>query len=64
MCLRVPAFPMEQILAAALGLTVPELFAERYTPDGKTRLHRVCTAADDSGASPPRNVKHHGSAQT
>lgn len=41
MALRVPAYPMEKVVADALGLTVPELFPERYTPDGKTRLHRI-----------------------
>lgn len=63
MALRVPCFPMEKVLADALGLAVPELFPERYTPDGTTRLHRIRPgAADDSGPSKPRNVEDHRSA--
>jgi len=58
MALRVPSYPMERVLADALGLTVPELFRERYTPDGSVRLHRVRTGdAHDSGRRPPRNVE-------
>lgn len=57
MALRVPCFPMEQVIAAALGLAVPELFPERYTPDGTVRLHRIRPGAhDDTTPSNPRNV--------
>lgn len=64
MSLRVPSYPMERVLAAALGLTVPELFPERYTPDGSVRLHRVRSDdAHDSGHRLPRNVEDHGGCQ-
>lgn len=35
-----PQYPQEEILAAAIGLTVPELFPERYD-DAGVRLHIV-----------------------
>lgn len=35
-----PSLPQEELLAAALGLSVPQLFPERYDEDGN-RLHIV-----------------------
>lgn len=39
-CLTQPSFNVEKALAAALGLTVRQLFPERYDVKGK-RLHLV-----------------------
>lgn len=35
-----PSYPQERILAEAIGVTVAELFPERYDAEG-TRLHKV-----------------------
>lgn len=45
-----PQYPQEKILADAIGLSIPELFPERYDADGN-RLHRIKATA-------PTSVRH------
>jgi lambda repressor-like predicted transcriptional regulator len=40
MAMHIPCYPQEKAIADALGITVRELFPERYDEDG-TRLHAV-----------------------
>jgi lambda repressor-like predicted transcriptional regulator len=40
MAMRVPAYPQEKAIAAAIGIPVSRLFPERYTTSGR-RLHTI-----------------------
>jgi len=57
-CFR-PSFALECALAAKLGMTVPELFPERYF--GGQRIHQI-RGENDSRTSPESKLERAGAA--
>lgn len=60
--MSVPSYRQEKAIAEELGLSVSQLFPERYDASGR-RLHHVRVQADDNGHTPSgRNVESRGRA--